>query len=142
MGVAVFVLCCAIINQAAAQDAELAKDANGVAKPLDRIDGLITDQTITLLGHEFYRAFVGTWRDQSDGTRYNLAIYERPSARSASLVWVEYRFRRVYQGFLRMGKRSALEEMGVSAAQMVSIRIAEIEAEALFNTQDLASDEL
>ncbi|MEW6313751.1 MAG: CsgE family curli-type amyloid fiber assembly protein [Pseudomonadota bacterium] len=135
-------LCVAMIQPGYAQDINAPDEINGARKRADRIDGLVTDQTITLLGHEFYRSFVNTWRDQSDGSRYNLAIYERPSARSASLVWVEYRFRKIYSGLVRMGKRSSLEEMGAGAAQAVRARIAEIEAETLFNTQDMAADEI
>lgn len=108
----------------------------------DRIDGLVLDQTVTLAGHEFYLAFVSAWREQAAGARYNIVVRERPSARLGNQVWVEYRFQRVYQGVVRVGKRSASEAMSAGAAQTVSLKIAELEAEAMFRVPDMASDEI
>jgi len=115
---------------------------NGETRNVERIEGLVIDQTMTPLGHEFYRAFVNTWREQGNSSRYNISVHERPSMRTANLLWVEYRFRKVYSGFARAGRSRALEGMGANAAQIAYQRIAEIEAETLANGRDLASDEI
>lgn len=135
-------LCGALASPSFAGDDEGGASLNGGHRYVDRIDGLVIDQTITPLGHEFYRAFVNAWREQRDGSRYSVIIYERPSVRSASLLWVEYRFRKIYSGFVRMSRRSVLDGMGANAAQVAYQHIVEIEAETLTSSQDMASDEL
>lgn len=42
------------------------------------VPGLLTDHTVSSIGHEFYRAFSDKWESEYTG---NLTINERPSAR-------------------------------------------------------------
>lgn len=140
--VILFLLCLTLAGQALAEENNNGESLNGGHRYADRIGGLVIDQTITPQGHEFYRAFVNAWREQGDGSHDNVIVYERPSIRSASLLWVEYRYRKIYSGFARASKRSVLEGMGEMAAQAAHQRVAEIEAEAPTSNRDMASDEI
>jgi curli production assembly/transport component CsgE len=112
-------------------------------KPLDeeRINDVIGDQTLTLVGHGFMQGFQRAWRDYESKGESNLAVFERPSARWGSLIWVEQNFNRVYQTFLFPGSGNPAE-IGEGAARWVHQRVAEIEAEKLlFKDPDLEKEE-
>jgi curli production assembly/transport component CsgE len=112
-------------------------------KPLDedRINDVIGDQTLTLVGHGFMQGFQRAWRDYESNGESNLAVFERPSARWGSLIWVEQNFTRVYQTFLFPG-RGDPAEIGEGAARWVHQRVAEIEAEKLlFKDPDMEKEE-
>ncbi|MCM8325103.1 hypothetical protein M8U86_08385, partial [Enterobacter hormaechei] len=47
------------------------------------VPGLLTDHTVTSVGHDFYRAFSDKWESDYPG---NLTINERPSARWGSWI--------------------------------------------------------
>ncbi len=129
-----------LVNQANAEE-----EANAVLREgshyEDSITGLVIDQTITPQGHEFFRAFVNAWSNQSGSTRYNVVVYERPAGRGANKLWVEYRYRKLYSAFVRMSKQSVLEGMATYAAQAVRQGIAAIQAEEMLNSRDMASEE-
>jgi len=46
------------------------------------VPGLLTDHTVSSIGHDFYRAFSDKWESEYHG---NLTINERPSARWGKL---------------------------------------------------------
>ncbi|PLY13857.1 MAG: hypothetical protein C0631_12860, partial [Sedimenticola sp.] len=55
---------------------------------LDEISGIVVDRTITLMGHDFYRYFTSYRQFTQPESKYNLTVFERPSARWGSLVWI------------------------------------------------------
>lgn len=113
------------------------------APAMDPYVGFIVDSTVTFIGHEFYRSFVSAWRDQAPEDRYSLTVVERPSARWGSLVWVEYRQRRVFRTFLSPGRRDHVRLSGRSAAQQVYEAVVEADLQRLlFRDRDLAAEEL
>jgi curli production assembly/transport component CsgE len=112
-------------------------------KALDemRINDVIGDQTMTLVGHGFMLGFQRAWRDYESNGESNIAVFERPSARWGSLIWVEQNFMRVYQTFLFPG-RGDPADIGEGAARWVHQRVAEIEAESLlFKDPDMEKQE-
>ncbi len=113
-----------------------------IDRPLDEIKGTIIDQTITVAGHNFFRSFAEAWRDRPDSGRYNLAIYERPSAAWGSLIWIEYNYRVIHRLFLG-ARRIDMKEKGEAAAVNVQQAIAEAEVQqAIFIDPDVSKDEL
>lgn len=47
-------------------------------------EGIVVDQTLTMIGQSFYQNFVVLWREKAHVERYSLAVRERPSARQGS----------------------------------------------------------
>lgn len=117
-------------------------NGNGDRRVLQEIyAGVVSNQTISFTGHEFYRAFVATWRERDRTERYNLAVLERPSARWGSLIWVEYRNRPVFQAFVSPG-RAELKQVAQRAAEAVYQNVVETEVQRmLFRDPDLGGDE-
>jgi curli production assembly/transport component CsgE len=108
----------------------------------DALGGIVTSDTITLVGQDFYTVFSQAWGAIPLSERYIVSVHERPSARYGSLVWVEFRQRRVFQAFLpiaRANVRPIAENAASSAFQNV------VQADLtrlLFHEADMASDEL
>ena len=101
------------------------------------LGGVVTNQTITTIGQEFYRSFLDVWREQPKSSQFSLAIYERPSARWGSLIWVEQNYQRLYQTFLYAGRANA-KATAEAAAMLVYNRASELELqELLFKEPDL-----
>lgn len=112
--------------------------------PLQRhaYGGLVTNQTMTVAGYEFYRYFAAAWREKDTGERYSLSIHERPSARYGTKVWVEFRNRRIFQASLPTS-RSAIRSISEQAAGISYETIVDMDVhQALFRNPDLAMDEL
>ena len=107
-----------------------------------QISGIVVDQTVTQIGRAFMQGFQKAWREFNGKTRsINVAVYERPTARYGSLVWIEQNFVRVYQTFLFPGRGNP-DAVGAAAAQWVNQRVADLEADKiLFSDPDLAKDE-
>jgi len=112
-------------------------------RSLDPYVGVVTDGTVTIFGQEFYRAFTTAWREQPRIDRYSLAVFERPSARWGSLVWVEYASRRVFSAFLSPSRRDHIRAAGLDAAQIAYRNVVDSEVgRLLFRDPDLAREEL
>lgn len=111
--------------------------------PIDegRITAMVTDQTMTQTGRSFMQGFSAVWRELQTPMEINIAVYERPSARWGSLIWVEENFRRVYQTFLYPGRGNP-QAVGESAAYWVQQRVADAEVnKLLFKDPDIGKDE-
>lgn len=107
----------------------------------DDMMGFIVDNSISRVGHEFYRYFTERLRDTSK-LDFNLVVRERPSARWGSLVWVEYEGRTLYRNFLAPNT-SQLQSVAHEAADLVREEITRQKLENLFqDTFDLERDEL
>lgn len=108
----------------------------------DSLGGIVTTDTVTLAGQDFYSAFARAWSANPLSDRYVVSVHERPSARYGSLVWVEFEQRRVFQAFLPIA-RSNVRAMAESAAPIALQNVMQADlSRLLFRDADLASDEL
>lgn len=125
-----------------------AQDVNGESpEPITRnferedVTGTVIDQTITVIGHDFYNYFSDKWRDQGETARYNLAIFERPSARWGNLIWIEYNRSTIYRIFSTQ-RRADIRAQSEAAVKIVAERIADMEVrKLLFADPDVGNDE-
>lgn len=107
----------------------------------DELLGFIVDNSISHIGHEFYRYFSDRLRDTSP-LDFNLVVQERPSARWGSLIWVEYEGRVLFRQFFHPNT-SQMRELAYQAADLVREEVARHKLERLLqDTQDLERDEL
>lgn len=128
---------------ASAELPALPATASPQAVIVDPYAGVVSNATITVVGQEFYREFVTVWREVSGTNRYSVAIFERPSARWGSLVWVEFANRSVFKAFLFPGRRGDIKTVADQAAHAVSQRVVDIEVQRLlFKDPDLGAEEL
>ena len=110
--------------------------------PQSLYGGLVTNQTVTVAGHDFYQHFVAAWQEQAVSERFAISIHERPSARWGSQVWIEFAQRRILQIALPAG-RSGIRAISEQAVAVVQQRIVDAEVErALFRNADLGADEI
>jgi len=113
------------------------------ARPADPYSGVVVNSTVTFIGQEFYSSFVARWREESGVEQFSVTVYERPSARWGSLVWIEYAHRQVFRAFLSPGRREFVRTAGLDASGIVYQRVLDLEVERqLFRDPDLAHDEL
>lgn len=107
----------------------------------DEMKGFIVDETISHIGHDFYRYFSERLRD-STPLDFNLVVRERPSARWGSLVWVENRQRVVHREFLPPNT-AELKPVAYAAANRVAEAVVRQRLEMLLqDTTDIDKDEL
>lgn len=107
----------------------------------DEIMGFIVDNSISHIGHEFYRYFSERLRDTSK-LDFNLVLRERPSARWGSLVWIEYEQRVLYRRFLPPNT-AEMQPVAYEAADLVLEEISRHKLERLLqDTHDMEKDEL
>lgn len=103
--------------------------------------GVIVDQTITVIGQEFYKNFAMLWHEKANTERYVLAIRERPSARQGSQIFIEMGQRRIFQAQLPTSRANvqALSEQAANAAydNVVDADLQKL----LLRDPDLAADE-
>lgn len=117
-------------------------DING-QKPLDdALGGVVTTDTVTLAGQDFYTWFAQAWGAIPLSERYIVSVHERPSARYGSLVWVEFGQRRVFQAFLPIA-RANVRPVAENAAQVAFQNVMQSDlSRLLFRDADMANDEL
>ncbi|HCM9642670.1 curli production assembly/transport protein CsgE [Enterobacter hormaechei] len=102
------------------------------------VPGLLTDHTVTSVGHDFYRAFSDKWESVYPG---NLTINERPSARWGSWITITANQDVIYQTFLFPTKRDFDQNVAFALAQTEeAINRLQLD-KALLSTGDLAKDE-
>lgn len=107
----------------------------------DELRGFIIDNTISRIGHEFYRYFSDRLRDTS-ALDFNLVVRERPSARWGSLVWIEHENQTIYRRFLQPNT-AELKPLAEQAADQIKDRIARQKIERLLqDSSDIGKDEL
>jgi curli production assembly/transport component CsgE len=131
-----------------AAEVEVAAERAAAGKSSERtalaepFTGIVTNQTITVAGREFYRDFVAAWRDKELSDRYTLSIHERPSARLGSQVWIEFAQRRVFQTTLPFS-RALIRGVSENAVETTYQNIVEADIQRLlFRGGDLAADEI
>ncbi len=102
------------------------------------VPGLLTDHTVSSVGHEFYRAFSDKWESSFTG---NLTINERPSARWGSWITITVDQDVIYQAFLFPSKRDFDRNVTIALIQTdEAIKRRQID-KTLLSTGDLTSDE-
>lgn len=102
------------------------------------VPGLLTDHTVSSVGHDFYRAFSEKWESDYPG---NLTINERPSARWGSWITITVNQDVIFQTFLFPTKRDFDQNVVFALAQTEeAINRLQID-KALLSTGDLAKDE-
>lgn len=135
------------IAPASAQDANAIQHENRRAdlnRPIqeDAYAGVVVNQTVTLVGHDFYLSFVAAWRDKPSSEKYAVTVGERASVKLGSQVWVEFNRRRVYQAFLPPA-RARVRGQGEQAADIAYQNVVQSEAQRLlFRDPDLGADEI
>lgn len=102
------------------------------------IPGLLTDHTVTSVGHSFYRAFSDKW--ESSYT-CNLTINERPSARWGSWITITAGQDVVYQAFLYPTKRDFDKNVEVALVHTDEALKRRLIDKQLLSTSDLTHDE-
>ncbi|KAI3490853.1 hypothetical protein L1887_45015 [Cichorium endivia] len=102
------------------------------------VPGLLTDHTVSSVGHSFYRAFSDKWDSTYTG---NITINERPSARWGSWITITANQYVIYQTFLFPTKIDFDKNVALALAQSEdAINRLQID-KALLSTSDLAKDE-
>ena len=102
------------------------------------VPGLLTDHTVSSIGHDFYRAFSDKWESDYPG---NLTINERPRARWGSWITITINQDVIYQTFLFPTKRDFDQNVSFALAQTEdAVNRLQID-KALLSTGDLAKDE-
>lgn len=102
------------------------------------VPGLLTDHTVSSVGHDFYRAFSDKWESSYTG---NLTINERPSARWGSWITITVNQDLVYQTFLFPTKRDFDNNVNIAIAQTEEALNRRQIDQVLLSTGDLAQDE-
>ena len=107
----------------------------------DELRGIITNQTMTPLGQEFYNRFNDFWREKADFENYSFVISERHSKRYGSQISIVYRQKPVFSGNLpyRYGQVRAFS---ADAAEKVHVNIIGLSLRAAGDKDpDIADDE-
>lgn len=78
------------------------------------INGLVINQTHTLIGQEFYYHFCSLWEAPRLKVSYNISIKEIPDARWGSLITVKVNDRIIYRKTLRPRGGKAEQEAQTS----------------------------
>ncbi|GJL37737.1 curli production assembly/transport component CsgE [Enterobacter hormaechei] len=102
------------------------------------IPGLLTDHTVSSIGHDFYRAFSDKWESSWTG---NLTINERPSARWGSWITITINQSVVYQTFMFPTRRDFDKNVDIALAQTHEALDRRQIDQTLLSTRDLATDE-
>lgn len=113
--------------------------ASGGARAVEvEIPGLLTDHTVSSVGHDFYRAFSDKWESSFTG---NLTINERPSARWGSWITITVDQDVVFQTFLFPIKRDFDRNVDIALFQTDEAIKRRQFNKALLGTGDLSHDE-
>ncbi len=103
--------------------------------------GVLTNDTRTFAGREFYDAFVVAWQGLDPDGRYSLVINEKPAARTGALMTVSYDGSTVFQRFIGFNGRIA-RTAAVDASQRIYSLVATSELDRQFGASELAGDGL
>jgi curli production assembly/transport component CsgE len=106
----------------------------------DDLSGFTTDNTITRLGHDFVRYLSDFRNSEFPNAKYNLSVYERPSARWGNLIWITYDGQTIYRQFLPPNMAN-VKPLAENIAKQIHRNISEIKLKMLLdNKQDLYGD--
>ncbi|WP_086980999.1 curli production assembly/transport protein CsgE [Vibrio aphrogenes] len=106
------------------------------------IDGIIIDQTMTVLGRNFYFYFSQNLNEQHEDLSINLSVKERPTALSGSIITVFHFNTPIYRTSLSPGLQQA-ELKAKQAVDNISYYLLKWKLERKYSDKtDLAPDEL
>ena len=115
------------------QDRPLFRDIQG---------GVITNQTVTVAGQDFYSYFAAAWHEKDPSDNYALSIKERPSARFGNEVTVEFAQRKVFRAYLPPA-RASIKLLGAEAAEITYQGVLQSDLQnKLVRDPDMAADEI
>jgi len=100
--------------------------------------GLITDHTVTSVGHDFYRGFTDRWEKNYPET---ITISERPSARWGSWISIKVGQDTLYQTLLFPNRRNFNKEIDTAVTSVLNALSRRQIDKALLSTGDLTGDE-
>ena len=116
--------------------------SSNAAENAETYGGVVVDQTITMIGQEFYQSFTALWREKANVERYTMSIRERPSARQGSQIWIDFGQKRVFQAQLP-ATRSRVRELSEQAVEATYQNVADTDLQTLlFRDPDLGPDEM
>lgn len=120
-----------------------ANGSNGVKRVFeDPLRGVIINRTVTVQGREFYMYFANRWAEKDPNGQFTLTVYERPSARFGSEIWVQFRQKQMFRTFLPPA-RSATKKISAVAVELVFQNITDSEVERMMTrTPDLGPEEM
>jgi len=108
----------------------------------DPLGGVVVNRTVTVLGNDFYQDFTALWRQKDISNKFSISIYERPSARFGSEIWVQFRQKNMFHVFLPPA-RARTRQISAAAVELVYQNIADSEAERiLVRSPDLGPEEM
>jgi len=106
------------------------------------LTGLVIDNTVSGIGHEFARSLSIYITSNLTGFDYNLTVHERPSARWGSVVWVTYENKQVFRTVVYPGRRR-FGEVVAQAASQINNNVRQQRLQELFSQNvDLAGEEI
>ena len=104
--------------------------------------GWPTDRTITVAGHDFFRAFAALWHDKPLSERYPIVVRELPSASRGTQVLIDYGQERVFQAYLP-ASRAKVPALAARAVELCYQNVIDSETrQLLFREADLAPNEI
>lgn len=107
----------------------------------EQYGGVVTNNTITVAGQDFFKHFSFFWREKPSNERFALSVHERPSARLGNQVWIEFNNTRVYQTVLPT-LRAQVGTIADTAAASTYETVTDLEVQRmLFRDADLGPDE-
>jgi curli production assembly/transport component CsgE len=115
--------------------------ARTVFRVPDELRGIVTNQTLTPLGQEFYSRFNDFWREYPEFEEYSFVVAEKHSKRYGSQIVVTYRQQTLYTGNLpyRYGQ---IRAYSAEVADKVHTQIVGLSLRAAANRDpDIADDE-
>jgi curli production assembly/transport component CsgE len=105
------------------------------------IPGVLTNDTRTFAGREFYDAFVIAWQAFDPDGSVSLAINEKPAARTGALITITYNGTPVFQRFIGFNGRIA-RAAAADASQRVYNIVMTGELDRQFENSELAGSGL
>ncbi len=105
------------------------------------ISGVLVDRTVTMTGKTFFRQFSQLSLERPVIGEANLAIYERPSARWGSQIWVTLDNQPVFEATMPPRLSEIDRYVSVAVEQVEQRIIRQTILEALENDPDLADKE-
>jgi curli production assembly/transport component CsgE len=104
--------------------------------------GVVVNQTVTMIGSEFYQLFTTLWNEKPNIESYVLLIRERPSARQGSQIRIDISHKIIFQSVLPIN-RSRVRELAEQAVETTYENVIGSAIQTmLFPEPDLGSDEI
>ncbi|MGQ0698576.1 MAG: CsgE family curli-type amyloid fiber assembly protein [Panacagrimonas sp.] len=111
-----------------------------VAADID-IPGIVSNETRSFAGREFYEAFVDNWQAYDPNGTVSLVINEKPAARTGTLITISYDGLPIFQRFIAFNSRNA-RAAAADASQRIYNVVLSGELERQFEGTELSGDGL